>query len=64
MPKTMVTHVQESSKATNIYLTNEVAEHLIIKMVQALRNGKTGVRISILNKDTGPDISAHPKNVG
>ena len=63
MAKTMVTRMQESDKATNIYLTNEVAEHLAMKIIQSLRKGKTGVRIRVLNKDSRPDISANPYNV-
>jgi Fe-S cluster assembly iron-binding protein IscA len=56
MPKTMVTRIQESRQATNIYLTNEVALHLAKRLEREAKKN-TGVRIVILNKRGGkPDI--------
>ena len=49
MPTTMVSRIQESRQATNIYLTNEVARHLATRL-DSQAGKKTGVRIVILNK--------------
>jgi hypothetical protein len=49
MPKTLVSRIQESTQATNIYLTNEVANHLATRL-KSQAGKKTGVRIVILNK--------------
>ena len=46
---TMVSRIQESRQATNIYLTNEVARHLASRL-NSQSGKKTGVRIVILNK--------------
>lgn len=55
MSKTMITRIQESKKATNIYLTNEVAKHLAKRLNDQV-DRKSGVRIVILNKPDNPDI--------
>ena len=65
MPKTLVSRIQESTQATNIYLTNEVARQLATRLLsQAGKN--TGVRIVILNKRRKhkmPDIQVFPYKV-
>ncbi len=55
MGKTMITRIQESEKATNIYLTNEAAKHLA-KRLNDQAERKSDVRIVILNKPDNPDI--------
>ena len=66
MTITMVDHVQESRKSTNIYLNPDVAEHLaaellvVARVVRHSRMPRKFVRIVILNKTAKPDIQVHP----
>jgi hypothetical protein len=53
--KTLVSRIQESRKATNIYLTNEVALYLAAR-IKSQAGKNTGIRVVILNKDDRPDI--------
>lgn len=63
MSKTMITRIQESSSATNIYLTNEAALHLAHRLIRQVEKD-TGVRIVILNKhDPKPDFQVFPYEV-
>jgi hypothetical protein len=56
MSKTMITRLQESGRATNIYLTNEAALHLAHRLIRQVEID-SGVRIVILNKqDDRPDF--------
>jgi hypothetical protein len=56
MSKTMITRIQESDRATNIYLTNKAALHLAHRLIRQAEQD-TGVRIVILNKqDDQPDF--------
>ena len=60
MGKTMITRLQESRRATNIYLTNEAALHLAHRLIRQAEKD-TGVRIVILNKqDDLPDFQVFP----
>lgn len=62
MAKTMISRLQESKAATNIYLSKEAALHLAISLIKKSQE-KTGVRIIILNKKGRPDFQVHPYNV-
>ena len=59
MPKTMVSRIQESKQATNIYLTNDVALHVAAR-IRKLAGKNTGIRLVILNKRGSPDIQVFP----
>lgn len=56
---TMVTKVTETKRATNIYLTNQVAIALALRLIREAEND-SGVRIVILNKETLPDVQVYP----
>ncbi len=59
MSKTMVSRIQESKNATNIYLTNEVARHLAERIRRSVGKN-SGIRLVILNKGDKPDIQVFP----
>jgi hypothetical protein len=62
MAKTMITKIQEGPHATNIYLTNEAAFHLALRLLLSI-NVLAGVRIVIRNKHRKPDFQVWPYKV-
>jgi hypothetical protein len=59
VPLTMVAKISETKKSTNIYMANEAAVYLALRIIQEAQF-EAGVRIVILNKDTSPDAQVYP----